>query len=125
MADLALYAVRNEKGQFLRSKGYPGKGSTWVDTLEEAKIYGKPGPAKARITWFKNVFPKFETLELVKLHVERIEVLDQKARVQKVRETAARKRLSQARAITERRIEDLKREQARIERELQNITSRP
>lgn len=44
---LDFYAVRNRDGKWLRSKGYGGFGKCWVDDISAAKIYGKPGPAKA------------------------------------------------------------------------------
>lgn len=116
---LVLYAVRNKQGQFLRSRGYnhsgQGTGKVWVDTLEEAKIYGKPGPAKARITWFQNHYPAYKTLELVKLHVGTVEVIDQTERVKKVVAQKQQKELVTKKRIAQQRIAALEKEKAEIE----------
>ncbi len=122
---LVLYAVRNENGEFLRSKGFNGGhgggGKTWVSTLEEAKIYGKPGLAKARITWFQNNFPQFKTLELVKLHVERVEVIDQTERVKKVQAEAQKQKLATQKRIAEQQIAGLEQKKKRIEAEMKRL----
>jgi hypothetical protein len=122
---LVLYAVRNADGHFLRSRGYSGggmgSGKVWVSTLEDAKVYGKPGPAKARITWFQNNYPQFKTLELVKLHVDRVEVVDQTERVRKVQADSQKRKLAREKRIADQQIRDLERRKNWIEQERKAI----
>lgn len=80
---LTLYAVRNRDGQYMRAKGYGGYGETWVDDIKKARIYPKPGPARAQVTFFANTYPQFGIPELVELHVTRVEAVQETARVQK------------------------------------------
>lgn len=87
---LILYVVRNEKGQFFRAKGYGGGGATWVDDINKAKIYSHTGGARGTITWFANNYPKYPTLELIKLTVTGLEVMDETARVKKAQEKKAK-----------------------------------
>ena len=83
---LVLYAVRNNKGQYFRAKGYGGGGNTWVDDINKAKIYGKTGGARGTITWFANNYPNYPTPDLIKLTVTGIEVMDEKGRVEKAKQ---------------------------------------
>ena len=86
MEDLVVYVVRSSTGKFFRAKGYAGYagyGSTWVDDINSAKIYGKIGPARSRVTWFTNNYPNYPIPDLIKLTVSNIEVIDESARVNK------------------------------------------
>lgn len=83
---LVLYAVRNSSGQFFRAKGYSGRGATWVNDINKAKIYGGTGGARGVITWFANNFPEYPIPELIKLTVTQMEVMDETARVKKTQE---------------------------------------
>ena len=38
---IKLYAVRNKKGFWFRAKGYGGHGNSWVESLNDAKLYTK------------------------------------------------------------------------------------
>jgi hypothetical protein len=92
---LVLYVVRNSSGQFYRSKGYGGYGSSWVDSINKAKIYGKPSGARGVITFFSKNYPGFPTPDLIKLTVSDVLVMDEKSRVEKAKKkiaTAAEKR---------------------------------
>ena len=84
--NLTLYAVQNEKGQFFRAKGYGGYGQTWVDDINKAKIYAKIGGARGTITWFANNYSKYPTPKLIKLTVNKFEVVDETERVNKAKE---------------------------------------
>lgn len=56
---LDLYVVRSNDGKFLRSKGYGGSGECWVTDINKAKIYSRPGPAKAQCTWWFEHYPVY------------------------------------------------------------------
>lgn len=85
---LTLYAVRNSEGKYLRTRGVDSHfcskgGELWVDSLTKAKIYTKPGPARARVTFFANAFPQYGIPELVELHVTEVVAIQETDRVQK------------------------------------------
>ena len=46
--DLTMYAIQSQDGKWFRAKGYGGAGNSWVDDIKNARIYGKPGPARAQ-----------------------------------------------------------------------------
>lgn len=79
--NLNFYAVRSQDGKWLRSKGYGGSGESWVEDITKAKIYSKPGPAKAQITFWAKNYPKFGIPDLVKITTGVCEYLDQTERV--------------------------------------------
>lgn len=62
-----FYVVRNKEGKFLRSKGYNGYGECWVDGLDKAKVWSKPGPAKAQRTWWLEHFPDYGAPDVIPL----------------------------------------------------------
>jgi hypothetical protein len=80
---LVLYAVRNKDGEFFRAKGFGGHGETWVDSLKKARIYSKPGPARAQVTFFANRWPEYGVPELVELRVTEVVTLNEDVRVKK------------------------------------------
>lgn len=79
--NLDFYAVRSQDGKWLRSKGMNGYGESWVDDLTKAKIYSKPGPAKAQITFWAKHYPDFGIPDLVRITTGVCEYLDQTERV--------------------------------------------
>jgi hypothetical protein len=83
---LVLYAVRNHEGKFFRAKGYQGYGETWVDDLKRARIYARPGPARAQVTFFATHYPSLGIPELVELHVGRVIAVQETERIQKNRQ---------------------------------------
>lgn len=86
---LILYAVRNSQGQYFKAKGYNGSGASWVDDINKARIYGRTGGARGTITWFATNHPSYPTPDLIKLTVTGIEVMDEKARVEKAKQKKA------------------------------------
>lgn len=83
---LELYAVVNQEGKFFRAVGYGGYGPSWVDSIEKAKLYGKLGQARSRVTyWFTN-HPKFGMPKIIKLSATGVEVIDEVERVGKAKE---------------------------------------
>lgn len=51
--ELRFYLVVNSKGQFFRAKGYSGGGECWVTDVKKARVYGRIGPARACITFYR------------------------------------------------------------------------
>jgi hypothetical protein len=88
---MTMYAVRNKDGQYFHAKGYCGHGDTWVDSLKKARIYPKPGPARAQVTFFANKYPNFGVPELVELRITEVVVLDEEIRVKKSRDRKLKK----------------------------------
>jgi hypothetical protein len=82
---LFFYAVRSRDGKWLRKKGYMGGGNSWVDNITNAKIYGKPGPAKAQITFWANNYPEHGIPDLVLITSGVCNYLDQSDRVKKLK----------------------------------------
>lgn len=98
--DIKFYAVRNKDGKWFRRKGYGGYGETWVDDLKSARIYNKPGPARAQISFFYNNWPDYDIADLVEFSVGSFEIIDERDRVlgvKKKKEEEARKYKIQAR----------------------------
>lgn len=108
--NMILYAVQNHEGKFLRSKGYCGSGKSWVDTLETAKIYGKIGPARGRVTWFANHCKDYPIPKLVALHISKVEELDETERIEKKKQDKIRRDAEMNKHRVEGRIESAKRE---------------
>lgn len=80
---LTMYAVRSKDGKWFRRKGYSGYGDSWVDDIKRARIYGKPGPARAQITFWAENYPSHGVPDLVALKVTDMEVLDEAQRLEK------------------------------------------
>ncbi len=95
--DIKFYAVRNKDGKWFRRKGYGGYGGygeTWVDDLKSARIYNKPGPARAQISYFYNKWPEYGIADLVEFSIGSFEIIDERDRVlgvKKKKEEEARK----------------------------------
>ena len=83
ISSLLFYIVINSSGQFFRAKGYGGYGETWTNDIKKAKIYGKIGPARARVTWFASTYPNYPPPAIIKLSVGQFELLEEKGRVTK------------------------------------------
>ena len=62
-----FYVVRNKEGKYLHSKGYNGSGECWVEGLEKAKVWSRPGPAKAQRTWWLEHYPCYGAPDVVPL----------------------------------------------------------
>jgi hypothetical protein len=81
--ELCLYAVVNHEGKFFRSKGqYGNHGRTqWVDDINSARIYGKPGPANAVVSFYANSGSELPSPKLVQIVAERVEVVEREKKV--------------------------------------------
>jgi hypothetical protein len=95
---LNFYAVRSQDGKWLRAKkhGYNSfdTSGSWTENISEAKIYGKPGPAKTQITFWGNNYPKFGIPDLVKITTGECQYLDQEDRVKKAGVTKQKAKLA-------------------------------
>ena len=78
-----LYVVRSKVGKFFRARGQSGYGESWVTDIQNAKVYGKIGPARAQVTYWATAHPKYGVPDILKLEVTGLEVLDETARVEK------------------------------------------
>lgn len=82
--ELNLYAVRNKEGKWFRAKGQSGYGKSWVDDINSAKIYTKPGPAKTQVTFWANAYPDYGVPDLIQISSGVINIIDQTMRVTKI-----------------------------------------
>jgi hypothetical protein len=109
-SEVRIYAVRNKKGQWFRRKGYGGYGESWVDDFKQARLYTKPGPARAVAGYFFNSGPQYGCPDIVVFDLRFAEAIDEgKARAEKARK--------QAEAETKRRLLREKAEKERKEKE--------
>jgi hypothetical protein len=92
---LKMYAVRNSDGLYFRARGYSGYGKMWVEDLKFAKIYGKPGPARSRITYFSRHYKDYPPAELIELRITEIVVVDETSRLNKVNNAHKRRESEQ------------------------------
>ena len=79
-----MYAVMNSDGLFFRAKGRSGYGKSWVEKLEEARIYAKIGYARAQITTLGKQFPEYPVPTLIVLKVTDYEQIDETERVETI-----------------------------------------
>jgi len=114
---LILYAVRNKEGKWFRSKGQNGYGKSWVDSIENAKIYTKIGQARSRVSFWANAFPDYGIPDLIKIHATSFEVVEETTRVKKVKE-------KKDKAEAERNLRHKKWEVERAEKELADAQNR-
>lgn len=80
---MELYIVQNREGKYFRSKGYGGYGETWVEEIDKAKVYQKLRQARGRVSFFAKNYPKYGVPIILKLIVDRMEVIDERERVEK------------------------------------------
>ena len=81
--DLKLYAVQSKDGKWLRAKGYSGSGNSWVENIEDAKIYPKLGNARRQVTWWSNHFPDFGIPLIIEFQITKGIIIDETERVKK------------------------------------------
>lgn len=87
---LILYAIKSKDGKWLRSKGYKGRGNSWVDDIYDAKLYNNLSTARSQVTFWAKNYPEFGIPVLVELTVVSSKILDESKRVntsiQKIKE---------------------------------------
>lgn len=118
---LKLYLVRNNDGKYFRSKGYGGYGSSWVDSIEDAKFYTKESTAKGRVTWWAKNYPAYGVPEIVVLEAVIADVKKQEERVKKAKDKE--QYLKDTKHIREekRKIRDAKKELEKAEERLRQL----
>lgn len=70
-----LYVVRNQKGQYFRSKGRSGYGKSWVTELDKAKFYGTIGQARSRVTFFYKSNPELGCPQILQFSLDEKEAI--------------------------------------------------
>lgn len=81
---LKLYAIQNKDGKWFKSRGFRNYGRTsWVDTLEEAKIYSKISQARSQVTYWFNNYPEYGIPKLMELQITNSVELNETERVKK------------------------------------------
>jgi len=99
--NLKFYAVRSQDGKWFRRKGLGGSGDSWVDELTKARIYNKPGPARAQISWWFSNYPSYGCPDLVVFTASISETINEEERLLKARtkqeKTTGIRRLAMAR----------------------------
>ena len=115
--EIELFVVRNQEGKWFRAKGFNGTGNSWVDDLKHAKIYGKIGQAKSRVTFFAKNYPKYGVPEIVRLKCVEAEIIPQEDRVAKIKE---REKKAREKAIIRQREQAIK----EAERDIKNAQAR-
>jgi len=81
---LILYAVKSKDGKWFRAKGFGGYGDSWVDSLDNAKLYTKIGQARSRVTFWATNFPEYGIPDIVMIKAIATAVLDEDDRVKKI-----------------------------------------
>lgn len=81
---LKLYAIQSQDGKWFKSRGLNNYDKTsWVDTLDQAKIYSTLSPARSQVTfWFKN-YPEYGMPKLMELQITNSVELNETERVKK------------------------------------------
>ena len=78
---MEFFAVKSYDGKYFHNVGYSHYGKTWVDDLSKAKIYGKIGQARARVTWFSQHHPEYPMPVIVKIIANEAIILNEEERV--------------------------------------------
>lgn len=121
MEDVKVYAVRSADGKYLRSRGYGGSGESWVEKLTSAKLWFKPGPAKAQITFWAKNYPQFGVPQLVTFNLVEAASERQEERVNKVIKAQLKTELSSKIKDHKRQVEFLQKAQKEIEEKLNKL----
>jgi hypothetical protein len=114
---ITRYAVRNQQGQWFRSKGYGGYGTSWTDDQAKARLYGSIGQARSRRTFFATRWPDFGAPEIVKFECEPV-VIDDSEQLAKAKQRAATKKEQQEANRARMNLERAQREFDRAQQEL-------
>ena len=92
--DLKLYVVRNKEGQYFHAKGRSSYGKTWVDDIQNARIYAKIGPARSIVSYFAKHYPKYGFPEIYELSIDSMTLKNETERVKKVLKKDAEEKLA-------------------------------
>jgi len=118
---LKVYAIRNKDGQWYRSKGYSGYGSSWVNDLKKAKIYPKIGSARAQVTFWAKNYPSYGVPELIEFEATISQVINEEARIYKASVDKQKRKLSEEKEKAKRTMEMAKAELEKAQRRLERL----
>ncbi len=121
--NLEFFAVRNEKGQWFRRKGYGGYGDSWVSDIKKARIYNKIGGARTTVTFFAGNYKDYKTPDIVKFAVSAVEVINEADRVQKALNKKEKEKVAQEIRKREHEIEMAKKAKKQAEEKLRKLKS--
>jgi hypothetical protein len=80
---IELYIVQNKEGKYFRARGQHGYGETWVEDIQKAKVYGKIGQARSRVSYFYKNWPEYGMPIILKIDVIGFTVINESERVEK------------------------------------------
>ncbi len=83
--ELCLYAIQSQDGKWFRRKGYGGSGESWVENFVQARVFSKIGAARSVLSWWANNYTQYGTPNLVILHIDRVEKVDETDRIAKMK----------------------------------------
>lgn len=119
--ELTLYAVRSQDGKWYKSRGQSGSGPRWVDGVDAAKIYTRPGPAKSVVTWWSINYPKYGVPDIVEITAKDAKIVSQSDRVKKVKNKKAEDSLAKALKNDLKKMEDIKKRVEDSKAELEKL----
>lgn len=119
---MTIYLVRRHDGNF-RAHGCTS--SYWAKDMQAARVYPKPGPAKALITKWQRENPDEPTPTLLMLtfEVSDMQVVDMSESTSKAIARIQRRKLERAQINAKWEIEELQRKHAEIQRRLTHLQS--
>lgn len=82
--ELTLYAIRNNNGEWFRSKGRSGSVKTWNADIKNAKFYSNLSQARARVTYFANAF-RVTPPEIVELRASVVNIINEANRLEAIK----------------------------------------
>ena len=99
-----FYVIVNAEGKFFKPTGLGRSGSKWVDSITQAKIYNKIGPARSQVTYWSKNFPSYGVPMILQFSIGDITVLDEKERVANKIDEQHKRNLLKVRRSLERQI---------------------
>jgi len=113
-----FYAVRNHEGKYYRTYD-KNRSSGWKDNLEDAKLWTRIGPARAKITALSH--GRGPVPELVEFVVREVNVVDQTARVAAAKAKREREEAERKAAEKKWRLQEAERELAEAQRRVEKL----
>ena len=80
---LELFVVKSKDGKYFRAKGYSSYGKSWVDDIQDAKIYAKIGPARSQVTYWAGHYPEYGIPDIIVLTMAEERIISEEDRVKK------------------------------------------
>lgn len=117
---MTIYLVRRHNGDFRAHRR-----AFWTSDMQAARVYPKPGPAKALITKWQRENPDEPTPTLLMLTFEAFDmtVVDMSESASKAIARIQRRKLERAQSHAKTEMEELQRKHAEIQRRLTHLQS--